>query len=47
LRQDNEKGYRLRGDGARALLGKMQDEVGMKKTKAPGLIRIAIHVVVE
>jgi hypothetical protein len=47
LRQNNEKGYRLRSDGARALLGEMQDEVGMGKNEAPGLTGIAIRVVVE
>jgi hypothetical protein len=33
LRLDNEKGYRLRGDGIGALPGEMQDEVGMRKKK--------------
>jgi hypothetical protein len=33
LRKDNEKGYRLRGDGVGALLGEMQGEVGMRKKK--------------
>jgi hypothetical protein len=33
LRQDNEKGYQLRGDGVEALLGEMQGEVGMRKKK--------------
>jgi hypothetical protein len=47
LRWDNEKGYRLRGDGVGVLLGEMRDEVGLRKTEAPCLTGIAIHVVVE
>jgi hypothetical protein len=37
LRQDNEKGYQLRGDGVRVLLGEMLGEmlgeVGTRKKK--------------
>jgi hypothetical protein len=47
LRWDNERGYRLRGDGVGSLLGEMRDEVGMQKTEALSLTGIAIRVVVE
>jgi hypothetical protein len=47
LRWDNEKGYRLRGDGVAARLGEIRGEVGIRKMEAPGLIGMPIQVEVR
>jgi hypothetical protein len=47
LRQDNEKGYRLRGDGVGVRLGEIRGEVGIRKMEALGLIGMPIQVAVR